>query len=82
VAAYIRALQLSQAATAADVPTGMQLKSLKEIAREKHLPEGFAEPWPVPSTAVQAYPHDAKQGTPGMAPANPADPAIKIPLGK
>lgn len=82
VAAYIRALQLSQAATAADLPQGVTVKSLKEIAAEKGLPEGFAEPWPMPATAVQAYPHDMKQGTPGMAPANPADPAVKIPLVK
>jgi len=82
VAAYIRALQLSQAATVADVPTGAHLKSLKEVAREKHLPEGFADPWPMTATAVQAYPHDEKQGTPAMAPANPADPAIIIPQSK
>jgi len=82
VAAYVRALQLSQAAKASDVPAGMQVSSLKEIAQEKHLPEGFAEPWTLPATAVQAYPHDVKQGTPGLAPANPADPAIKIPLSK
>jgi mono/diheme cytochrome c family protein len=82
VAAYIRALQLSQAATVADVPTAVQVRSLKEIAQEKHLPEGFAEPWALPSTAVQAYAHDVKQGYPAMAPANPADPAIKIPLSK
>jgi hypothetical protein len=82
VAAYIRALQLSQAATVADVPTGVTVKSLKEIAAQKHLPDNFAEPWALPATAVQAYPHDGKQGTPAMAPANPADPAITIPLSK
>jgi len=82
VAAYIRALQLSQAATVEDVPSGVQVKSLKEVAAENNLPEGYAEPWALPSTAVQAYAHDAKQGDPGMAPANPADPAIKIPLSK
>jgi mono/diheme cytochrome c family protein len=82
VAAYIRALQLSQAAKVTDVPKGVQVRNLKEIAQEKHLPEGFAEPWTLPATAVQAYPHDVKQGTPGLAPANPADPAIKIPLSK
>jgi hypothetical protein len=82
VAAYIRALQLSQAAKTEDVPTGIQVRSLKEIAQEKHLPEGFAEPWALPPTAVQAYPHDVKQGYPAMAPANPADPAIKIPFSK
>jgi hypothetical protein len=82
VAAYLRALQLSQAAKMADVPSGVPMRSLKEIAQEKHLPEGFAEPWMLPSTAVQAYPHDQKQGTPALAPANPAAPAIKIPLSK
>jgi mono/diheme cytochrome c family protein len=82
VAAYIRALQLSQAATEKDVPAGVQIKNLKDVAAEKHLPEGFAEPWPLPSTAVQAYPPVAAEGTPAMAPANPADPAINIPLSK
>jgi hypothetical protein len=82
VAAYVRALQLSQAATVQDVPAGIQVKELKNVARESHLPEGFAEPWTLPSTAIQAYPHDLKQGNPAMAPANPADPAIKIPASK
>ena len=82
VAAYIRALQLSQAATEKDVPAGVEVRDLKDIAQEKHLPEGFAEPWTLPATAVQAYAHDLKQGNPAMAPANPADPAIKIPVTK
>ena len=82
VAAYIRALQLSQAATEKDVPAGVEVRDLKDIAQEKHLPEGFAAPWTLPSTAVQAYPHDLKQGNPALAPANPADPAIKIPVTK
>jgi hypothetical protein len=82
VAAYIRALQLSQAAKLEDVPSGVQVKNLKEVATENRLPEGFAEPWTLPSTAIQAYPHDTKQGTPAMAPANPADPMIKIPTTK
>jgi cytochrome c553 len=82
VAAYIRSLQLSQAATVADIPAGVQVKSLKEIAQEKQLPEGFAEPWALPATAIQAYPHDDAQGAPAMAPANPADPAITLPLSK
>jgi mono/diheme cytochrome c family protein len=82
VAAYIRALQLSQAAKVGDVPPGVHVKSLKDVAVENHLPQGFAEPWTLPISAVQAYPHDTKQGTPGMAPANPADPAIRIPATK
>jgi mono/diheme cytochrome c family protein len=82
VSAYIRALQLSQSATEKDVPAGVQVKNLKDIAVEKHLPAGFAEPWALPATAVQAYPPVTKEGTPAMAPANPADPAIKIPASK
>jgi mono/diheme cytochrome c family protein len=81
VAAYVRALQLSQAAKVEDVPSGAQVRSLKEIAAENGHPE-FAEPWTLPTTAIQAYPHDVKQGNPALAPANPADPTIKIPLSK
>jgi hypothetical protein len=81
VAAYIRALQLSQAAKVEDVPQGVQVRSLNEIATESGHPE-YAEPWAMPQTAIQAYAHDTKQGTPALAPANPADPAIKIPLSK
>ncbi|HEV2484872.1 MAG TPA: cytochrome c [Terracidiphilus sp.] len=81
VAAYIRALQLSQAATSADVPAGAQVQDLKSIAASEGHSE-YAQPWALPATAVQAYPHIAKEGTPGMAPANPADPAVKIPASK
>lgn len=81
VAAYIRALQLSQAAKVEDVPAGVAVRSLKDVAAESGHAE-FAEPWTLPSTAIQAYPHDVKQGTPALAPANPADPEIKIPLSK
>ncbi len=82
VAAYIRALQLSQNATAADVPAGAQVEELKSIAAAEHLPASFAQAWPLPATAVQAYPRIEKEGTPGMAPANPADPMISIPATK
>jgi len=82
IAAYIRVLQLSEAATLKDVPSGVQVKSLKEVAAEEGLPASYAKPWALPATAVQAYPHDTKQGTPGMAPANPADPKISIPVSK
>ena len=80
VAAYIRALQLSEAATSADVPAGVAVQDLKSIAEAEGHPE-YAQPWALPATAVQAYPH-TKEGTPGMAPGNPADPAIKIPASK
>lgn len=82
VAAYIRALQLSQNATLQDVPSGVLVKNLKTIAAEENLPAGYAEPWALPTTAVQAYPPLTKEGTPAMAPANPADPLIQIPASK
>jgi len=81
VAAYIRALQLSQAATAQDVPAGVQVQELKAIAEAKGHPE-YANPWALPATSVKAYPADAKQGTPGMAPAYPGDLKISIPESK
>lgn len=83
VAAYIRALQLSQAATMQDVPAAAQVKSLDVVAAEHNLPAGYAQPWALPSTAAaQAYPSDTKQGTPALAPARPADPKISIPASK
>ena len=82
VAAYIRALQLSQAATVQDVPAGVTVQDLKEIAREKNLPESYAGPWPRPATAVYANNPITSQGTPAMAPAETAPPVIKIPPSK
>jgi hypothetical protein len=81
VAAYIRALQLSQAAPASAVPAGVTVRDLKSIATDEGHAE-YANPWMLPPTAIQAYPPDAKQGTPALAPAYPADPAINIPVTK
>lgn len=47
IAAYIRALQLSQNATMADVPAGTQVQNLDDIAKQEGLPTGYAGPWPV-----------------------------------
>ncbi len=82
VAAYIRALQLSQAATQQDVPSGTQVRNLGDVASEQGLPASYAQPWTLPTTAIQAYPPVTKEGNPAMAPANPADPTIKIPASK
>jgi mono/diheme cytochrome c family protein len=79
VAAYIRALQLSQNARDSDVPSGVQVQNLKDIAASQNLSASFADPWSLPATAVQPYAHDTKQGFPGGAPANPADPGQLAP---
>jgi mono/diheme cytochrome c family protein len=81
VAAYIRALQLSQAANAKDVPAGAQIRNLQNLAKDEGHPE-YAQPWPRPSTAVEANKPITSEGTPGMAPGYPAPPAIKIPMSK
>jgi mono/diheme cytochrome c family protein len=77
VAAYIRALQLSQNAKESDVPSGVQVHNLSDIAEQQGLPASFAGPWPVAeSTNVMAKPTD--EGTPANAPAQlPNPPASK-----
>jgi mono/diheme cytochrome c family protein len=67
IAAYIRALQLSQNATMADVPSGTQVQDLKDIARQEDLPESYAGPWPIATdTDVNALPEtEIVAGAPG-----------------
>lgn len=79
IAAYIRALQLSQHASEKDVPAGVTVQQLKSIAEAKGLPVNFADPWELPTTAVEALPADKSQGTPAMVPAYPAAPKIVVP---
>ena len=78
VAAYIRALQLSQNATRADVPAGSPVETLDAAAQSKGLDASYTKPWQVPSTGIEAYP-PTKEGTPGMAPGYPGDPKIFVP---
>ena len=83
IAAYIRALQLSQDATLSDVPAGVEVESLKDVAQKENLPAWLAEPWKLPATAVWSNQGPAqKEGTPAMAPANTADPIQIAPAAK
>ena len=67
IAAYIRALQLSQAATVADVPAGTQVENLSDIAERMGYPASYAGPWPMPSTAVYEPPAKGDfAGAPGQ----------------
>src|SRR6202453_2920573 len=83
VAAYIRALHISQSANQSELPSGVQVETLKDIAEREGFPDSFAQPWSLPATAVSAAPPDASQGTPGMAPAtgDSAIPAMSQPGG-
>ncbi len=79
IAAYIRALQLSQNAKVGDVPAGTQVQSLKSIAESQGHPED-AGAWPMPSTAVTARPEvGIAAGAPAQA---PGPNAATVPAGK
>src|SRR5260370_31080583 len=50
IVAYIKALQLSQKATQADVPAGTHVESPSSIAEREGLPPSFADQWTLPPT--------------------------------
>jgi hypothetical protein len=56
IVAYIKALQLSQKATQADVPAGAHVEPLSSIAEREGLPASFADEWTLPPTAVTGTP--------------------------
>lgn len=72
IVAYIRALQLSQDATEAALPTGQRPENLHEIANQQGMPPGFADPWQLPNTAVYGTP-DPNAGIPGQSINTPAN---------
>jgi len=85
IAAYIRALQLSQSANEKDVPSGARIESLKDIAEQAGYP-GFDQQWPMPTeTNVQAIsPGEAPAASAPAPPTNPkiqTHPAVKAPAG-
>ena len=57
VVAYIKALQLSQRATQADVASGAHVESLDSITEREGFPKGFAYEWGLPATAVHGTPN-------------------------
>jgi mono/diheme cytochrome c family protein len=59
VAAYIRALQLSQNGKQSDVAAGGKVENLSDIAEQQGLPASYAGPWELPGTAVSAKPTGA-----------------------
>jgi mono/diheme cytochrome c family protein len=71
VAAYIRALQLSQNAKPSDVPAGAHVEDLHAIAQKEGMPPGFADPWSLPTTAIYGTPDNQDHGIPGEMPGMP-----------
>jgi len=56
IVAYIRALQLSQKATQADVAAGAHVETLSSIAEREGLPAAFLNEWTLPATSVTGTP--------------------------
>ncbi len=88
VVAYIKALQLSQKATRADVPSGAQVETLTDIAKSEGLDPAAAEEWVMPPTAVRGTPDDqtfvlpAQSSGATAAPAKAAPAATSAPTGQ
>ena len=57
VVAYIKALQLSQRATQADVANGAHVEPLDAITEHEGFAPGFAYDWNLPPTAVRGTPN-------------------------
>jgi mono/diheme cytochrome c family protein len=70
IVAYIKALQLSQAAKPDDAAPGAQIESLKNIAEGEGMPASFADPWALPPTAVYGTPNEQDNGIPEVASPN------------
>jgi len=64
VVAYIKALQLSQNAKAADAAQGAQIEPLSNIAERNGLPANFGNEWVLPKTAVYGTPNNQDNGIP------------------
>ena len=72
VVAYIKALQLSQNATEADVPSGAHVEPLTDIAKEEGFRDGFVNEWNLPPTAVTGTPDGGLYVIPPVSIATPA----------
>ena len=70
IVAYVRALQLSQAAKTADAAPGAQVESLANIAEREGLTPDQATDWRLPPTAVYGTPNNQDNGIPAALPAN------------
>lgn len=78
VVAYIKALQLSQRASAGDVANGSHVEPLSSIAEREGFAPGFVQNWALPPTAVKGTPNGEDFNIPvqvNNAPSSGAGPA-------
>jgi mono/diheme cytochrome c family protein len=71
IVAYIKALQLSQHATQAEIPAGSHAEPLASIAQREGFPATFADQWVLPPTAVTGTPNNQPFVIPGQGGATP-----------
>jgi len=81
IVSYIKALQLSQKATEADVPSGSHVEPLASIAEKDGLPASFVQQWVLPPTATYGTPNDQSfvLPTPGSPTPSSATPEANRP---
>jgi hypothetical protein len=85
IVAYIKALQLSQAAKPADAAAGAPIESLQNIAVSEGLPASFGNEWVLPKTAIYGTPNNQDNGIPPALPPSangkypPAQPLPGVP---
>ena len=72
VVAYVRALQLSQKATQADIAAGAHTEPLDAIAASEGFAAGFAYQWGLPPTATHGTPNNQDYVIPLAIDHNPA----------
>jgi mono/diheme cytochrome c family protein len=77
VAAYIRALQLSQNAKPTDVASGERAEPLTDIEEREGFPAEFAAEWALPATAVYGTPTNEDYVLPGNGAAPASGPAAE-----
>jgi hypothetical protein len=71
IAAYIRALQLSQNAKPSDVASGAHVQPLTQIETDEGFPTSFVAEWGLPGTAVYGTPNNQDNGIPGEPMSSP-----------
>jgi len=79
IVAYIKALQLSQNATQADVPSSAHVEPLSSIAEREGFPASFADEWTVPPTAATGTPDNQPYVLPGAGSATLGGDSSKTP---
>jgi mono/diheme cytochrome c family protein len=82
IVAYIRALQLSQHASQADVAAGARVEPLASIAEREGMPVSFAQESTLPPTAVTGTPDGGLMVLPTPGSSAPNTPAAAKPAAK